>query len=122
MVAIECLNVKIDFSLFWEVPVRAVACRQVWQILHYDSLLQKPNLFHIALMDFYGSLRSRPPMSKGRHTRGDQSQGPVAGTGPLYSLHDGMSRGDQSLEGFTRWDLFRSKIAVFMTFSIYKTR
>ena len=32
------------------------------------------------------------------------------------------TRGDRSLEGFTGWDLFHSKIAVFMTFSIYKTR
>ena len=33
-----------------------------------------------------------------------------------------MSREDRSFEGFTRWDLFHSRIAVFMTFSIYKTR
>ena len=31
-----------------------------------------------------------------------------------------MSRGDQSLEGFTRWDLFRNKIAVFIRFQYIK--
>ena len=51
--------------------------------------------------------------------RGHRSQGPFAWTA---SLQHGMSRGDRSLEEFTRWDLFHSKIAVFMTFSIYKIR
>ena len=32
------------------------------------------------------------------------------------NLHDRMSRGDRSLEAFTRGDLFHSKTAAFMTF------
>ena len=51
-------------------------------------------------------------MHKGRYTRGDRLQGLVAGIG----------RRDWSPVEFTRWDLLHSKIAVFMTFSIYKTR
>ena len=86
---------------FCSTPTFLVHSRTKHHCSHPDMFPPLPVARFVSLTSCF-SLRSL-------HTRG-----PVAGTGPRYSLHYGMSRGDRYLERFTREDLFHSKTAAFI--------